>query len=192
MSLGCFLVVASVRNSFLYDIPLCVSPHFAWPFMRWWTFGLFPPFDIVNKAAINMGVQICTLNLIGRHFSKSFIIQLCIPNQFHLFLAIPYNLTFPFIFFCSTLFKKCLFIYFESKRERERESTSRGGAEREAERECQADSTLSTQSWMQGSILRTVRSWPEPKPRVRHLINWAPRHPGTFSFKTGTVVAKMG
>ena len=46
---------------------------------------------------------------------------------------------------------------------------SRGGAERQGDRGSQAGPTLSVQSPMQGSISRTVRSWPEPKPRVRYL-----------------------
>ena len=47
------------------------------------------------------------------------------------------------------------FIYFETAWERE--------GLRERERESHAGSTLSAQSPMQGSILQTVKSWPEPK-----------------------------
>ena len=46
------------------------------------------------------------------------------------------------------------------------------GAEREGEREPQADSTVSTEPDT-GLSLMTLRSWPEPKSRVSHLTNWA-------------------
>ena len=41
------------------------------------------------------------------------------------------------------------------------------------ERESQGGSALSAQSLTQGSIPRTMRSWPEPKSRVGHLTNGA-------------------
>ena len=48
--------------------------------------------------------------------------------------------------------------------ERERQSVSRGGAERETQNPKQAPGPeLSAQSPMQGSNSRTTRSWPEPK-----------------------------
>ena len=62
-----------------------------------------------------------------------------------------------------------LLTYFFTWRETERE--------RERERESQAGSALSTQSLTQGSDSQTVRSWPEPKSRVRGLTDratWAP------------------
>ena len=62
-------------------------------------------------------------------------------------------------------FKKSLFIYFG------------GGRSRERERESQAGSVLSVQSPAWGLISRSTRSWPEPKPRVRRLINWATQAP---------------
>ena len=54
----------------------------------------------------------------------------------------------------------CLIVYLFMLRERERErlGTSRGGAEREGERESQAGSALSAQSLMEGSIPQTMRS----------------------------------
>ena len=50
-------------------------------------------------------------------------------------------------------------------REREfgRLCTSRGGAERDRERESQAGSLLSAQRQLWGLNSRTLRSWPEPK-----------------------------
>ena len=47
-----------------------------------------------------------------------------------------------------------------------------GGAEKEGEREHQADSSLSAEPDM-GLDPRTLRSWPEPKAGVRCLIHWA-------------------
>ena len=82
-------------------------------------------------------------------------------------------------------FFKFVFIYFE----RDRDSTSGGGAEREGDRESQAGSALSAWSPLWGSnsqnreITReTVRSRPEPKPRVGRLTE-PPRLPSTASFK---------
>ena len=54
----------------------------------------------------------------------------------------------------SSAFFLSLFIYFE----RERESASRVGAEREEERESQAGSGMSAQSLMQGLNSQTLRS----------------------------------
>ena len=66
------------------------------------------------------------------------------------------------------------------ERERERESERWGGAERKKGREkSQAGSMLSAQS----SISQTMRSWPELKPRIGHLTNWAIQVPH-FSFKS--------
>ena len=69
------------------------------------------------------------------------------------------------------------FIYFERQRERESAGASRG----EAGRESQAVFTLSAQSPMQGSNSRTMRSWPEPKSRVRCLTDWATQAPCVFT-----------
>ena len=63
------------------------------------------------------------------------------------------------------------FIYFEAGRESERENVSRGGAEIEGEKESQAGPMLSVQSLMWGLNSRSVRSWPEPKSRIRCLTN---------------------
>ena len=57
-----------------------------------------------------------------------------------------------------------MFVYFFG--ERERQSTSRGGAERERETQNLKQAPgfeLLAQSLMQGLNPRTVRSWPEPK-----------------------------
>ena len=68
-----------------------------------------------------------------------------------------------------------LFILREWEREREREGERQHewGRGRERERESQAGSTLPAQSLTWGSIPQTVRSWPEPKSRVRRLTDWA-------------------
>ena len=62
----------------------------------------------------------------------------------------------------------------EREREREKEhacACEQGRCrERERERETQ-NPKLSAWSPTQGSIPRTVRSWPEPKSRVRHSSN---------------------
>ena len=60
------------------------------------------------------------------------------------------------------------FIYFFLGRE-----CTRGGRRRGSP---QADSTLSLEPNV-GLDLMTLRPWPEPKPRVGHLTDWAPRCP---------------
>ena len=59
------------------------------------------------------------------------------------------------------IFQKIKFIYFE----RDTNSASGGGAEKEGERESQAVSTLSEQSWMQDSNSRNqeIMTWAENK-----------------------------
>ena len=73
------------------------------------------------------------------------------------------------------------FIYFERVRERECRSTqvctSRGGTERGKERESQGGSEVSVLNSKWSSIPRTVRSWPEPKSRVRRLTYWTTQEP---------------
>ena len=77
-----------------------------------------------------------------------------------------------------------MFIYFwEREREREREK------ETERERRCpceqergrrwqlQAGTVLSVQTLRWGSNSQTMRSWPEPKSRVRCLTDWATQAP---------------
>ena len=54
---------------------------------------------------------------------------------------------------------------------RETERVSRGGAEREGERQSQAGFTLSAWRPMWGSNSQNMRSWPELKPRVGHLTD---------------------
>ena len=51
------------------------------------------------------------------------------------------------------------------------EGQREGERGREKERESQAGFALSAQSLTWGSISQTMRSWPEPKPRVRDLID---------------------
>ena len=60
----------------------------------------------------------------------------------------------------------------------EKESTTRGGAEREGEGERTEGRFcgVSAEPPTQGSILGTMRSWPEPKPRVGTLNCLS--HPG--------------
>ena len=73
--------------------------------------------------------------------------------------------------------------------ERERERSSGGGAERERERErnSQAGSALSAQSLTHGLNSQTVRSWPEPKARVRRLTNWATQVPHFLQVSFGSL-----
>ena len=53
----------------------------------------------------------------------------------------------------------------------------------------QALSCQQSPTWV--SISRTSRSWPEPKPRVRHLTNWAPlNHPGAPVLRFSTNVRR--
>ena len=78
-------------------------------------------------------------------------------------------------FYEATLF--FMFIYFERDMGRERGRTSGRGADREGDTESQAGTMLSVQTWTQGRISRTVRSRPEPKPRVGCLTNEPPRCP---------------
>ena len=85
----------------------------------------------------------------------------------------PSILSFPFYLFVQVY----LFIL------REKESSSRGGAEREGERKSQAGPHLSVWSLMQGSNSQTVRSWPGPKSRAEHLTDLATQVPWVFLFK---------
>ena len=74
------------------------------------------------------------------------------------------------LLFCHYLIYNMLFYLFNIYWEREIEhaQSSRKGAAREGERESQAGSMLRV-----GLDPTTVRSWPEPKSRVRHLTDWA-------------------
>ena len=73
------------------------------------------------------------------------------------------------VFYTYDFLKKYLLIL--------REWASRRGAEGGKERESQAGSTLTAQSPTRGWNLWMVRSWPEPKPRVGRLTNWATQAP---------------
>ena len=71
--------------------------------------------------------------------------------------------------------------------ERDRESACElgRGREREGERESQAGSTLSAQSLRQALNPQTVRSWAEPKTRVRilnRLSRWGAPVPSSFYY----------
>ena len=72
-------------------------------------------------------------------------------------LSVDVNRTLLFFFFLNVYFIS------EGERERARQSTSRGGAEREGDTESEAGSRLSAQSPTRGSNPHTVRSWPELK-----------------------------
>ena len=80
-----------------------------------------------------------------------------------------------FLLSCSSSF---FLKFISSFWKRLRESTSRGGAERE--KESQVGSTLSMQSLTWGSISQTMSSWPEPKLRVGYLTDWATQAPLDF------------
>ena len=73
--------------------------------------------------------------------------------------------------FCIRTFFKSLFIYLEKI-----ETGRAGEGQREGERESQAGSQLSVQSPTRGSNSRTMRPWPEPKPRVGCLTAPPRRH----------------
>ena len=72
------------------------------------------------------------------------------------------------------LFLKFIYLFWE------RVWTREGQREREGKRESQAGSTLSAQSPTRGLISWTVRSWPDPKPRVRRLTDWTTQVPLIF------------
>ena len=74
-----------------------------------------------------------------------------------------------FYFIFNSFLKR--FIYF-----RERESWCMGQGERERR------SSFSTEQGAQhGLDLRTLRSWPEPKPRIRHKTDWTTQAPLSVS-----------
>ena len=64
--------------------------------------------------------------------------------------------------------------------DREIDRGQAGEGQRERETESQAGSVPSAQSPMGGSSPQTVRSWPEPKPRVGRLTDWATQGPPSF------------
>ena len=81
-----------------------------------------------------------------------------------------------FIFGNRTVdFKKNVYLFWERQREPGR-SRERGVTE------SQAGSTLSAQSPMSGSIPWSGRWWPELKPRVQRLTNWATQAPPSVDF----------
>ena len=63
-----------------------------------------------------------------------------------------------------------------------------GATERKGDREFEAGSILSVQSWMRGSKPQTMRSWPESKARVEHLTDWATQPPLLASISEVNVV----
>ena len=65
-----------------------------------------------------------------------------------------------------------MFIYFLWQREHKQRR-----AEKEGDRESQAGFAMLVQSLMQGSNPQTLRSWLEPKSRVRCLTHWATQLP---------------
>ena len=86
------------------------------------------------------------------------------------------QITFCFFYFLKNL----MLVYFwerERERERERGGEQAGGEQRERETESLSSSILSAQSLKQGSNPWTLRSWPELKPRVRCLTEWAAQLP---------------
>ena len=88
---------------------------------------------------------------------------------------------------CSTFFKKFIYLFLR-KRERERsERTWVGDGQREGERIPSRLLTVTTEPDA-GSNSRTMRSWPELKPRVRHLTSCTTQVPQCCIFKKKTVV----
>ena len=83
-------------------------------------------------------------------------------------------LTFQVVFF------KKYFTYLFLERENEQVGGGAEGVWREG-KESQANSMLSTEPDT-GLDLKILRSWPETKPRVRGLTDWATRHPSRLSW----------
>ena len=80
-------------------------------------------------------------------------------------------------------FLKNVFVFlFIFRGEREHARKWGRGREKRGERESQAGSKLSVRSLTWGSNPQSVRSWPGLKWRVRHLTNWATRHPDQTVF----------
>ena len=82
--------------------------------------------------------------------------------------------------FCGYRAKFFLFLKFLKSLFWDTKRVQVGEGQRYSERESQAGSMLLEQSLTQSLIPRTVRSWPEPRSRLRHLISWAARHPYFF------------
>ena len=87
-----------------------------------------------------------------------------------------YHIVFPLLSSLFYFFDVYLFIL--------RERESRGGTEREGDKESQSGSALPMQSPMWGSNSQSLRSWPEPKSRVRWLTDWATKVALTSGFFT--------
>ena len=104
-----------------------------------------------------------------------------ILNQLLHVSAFPLSLPCPMVCFCalspslppSPLFK-ISFIYW--KRGRVCTCKNRGGTEGEEKRESPAGSTLNAEPPL-GLNPTTLRTWPEPKPRVGHSTDWATQAP---------------
>ena len=81
-----------------------------------------------------------------------------------------------FFALCSFFFFFFKFIYLFW--ERQRQPGGGRGREREGERE-NPKQALHCQHrvWRGARTCKTVRGWPEPKPRGPHITNWAPRRP---------------
>ena len=69
-----------------------------------------------------------------------------------------------------------IYLFWERERETEREPVEEGQRERERERIPSRFHAVNA-GLMQGSISRTMRSWPERRSRVGCLIDWASRVP---------------
>ena len=98
-------IIAYVRIFFLIRLIIfhyvCVcmykyTPHFAYPFIYWWTLELFPSFSICEYFAMNTGIQICfqgpvfsafgyisRIGIAGSHGNSIFNILRDYYNVFH-------------------------------------------------------------------------------------------------------------
>ena len=82
-----------------------------------------------------------------------------------------------YLYMLALIFLKiylCMYVETESEKKKDDVGACRGGAEGEREKQIPESNV--------GLYPRTLRSWPEPKSRVRHLTNWAIQAPLVLCF----------
>ena len=129
-------------------------------------------FNLIEQRLIPLSLQGCRSN------SQTLLIRrsCCDCCSQHCWLRCQLKMRTSTSFVC--LF--CLFTYFEREREREITQHKQGrGKGRGRGRESQAGSTLSEEPDTDLDPT-TMRSWPEPKPRVRRLTDWATQVPHKY------------
>lgn len=77
---SCMLWYVLELYSFLFWVILCVYIlHFIYPFIGWWTFGLFPPFLVIINNAVYIHAQVslwmCVISITCNH---NLFLSLCI------------------------------------------------------------------------------------------------------------------